>query len=94
MARGNITLQKTIVAISNARQKQNFRRKTRSTAIEGNNSIGDGGNFNIKTATSRRAGKTRAEYIIFCHRLCLYLDINPLDYLQKLKHQLNIFFRY
>ena len=52
----------------------------------------------VVISTSRQqhqeAGKTRAEYIIFCHRSCLYLDINPWDYLQKLKHQLNIIFRY
>ena len=92
MARGNITLQKTIVAISNAGQKQNIKRKNRGAAIEGNNSSGNGGNFNIKTATSKRAEKTRAEYIIFCNRLCLYLDINPWDYLKKIKTSIEYVF--
>ena len=33
--------------ISNDSQKQKFRRKDRGTEIGGNNSMGDGGNFNI-----------------------------------------------
>ena len=70
MAGRKITLQKTISSLSNASQKQ----KTSEERVE------------TQAATSRRTERTEAEYIIFCHRLCLYLDINPLDYLQKLKH--------
>ena len=45
MARGNITLQKTIVTIINAGHKNNS---------------GNGGNFSTKTATSKQAGKNKS----------------------------------
>ena len=60
MARGNITLQKTIVAIINAGHKKNIKRKNRGAEIEGNNNSGNGGNFSTKTATSKQAGKNKS----------------------------------
>ena len=64
MAEGNITSQKSISPINNACQNQNFRREDRGTVIRRSKSLEDGDNSNIRTETSRLAGKIRAEYII------------------------------